>query len=37
MTNYPTCDHPELLVKDNRCLVCQELNGQLDVLDEVER
>lgn len=30
------CDHPELLVKDNRCLLCLELDGQLDLIEEIQ-
>lgn len=29
------CDHPELLTKDNQCLLCLELAGQTDALSEV--
>ena len=29
------CDHPELLVTDNVCHLCGELDGQLDLLEEV--
>lgn len=32
---YQVCDHPELLTKDNRCLLCLELAGQLDLLQEI--
>lgn len=35
--HYPTCDHPRLLVQDNRCLLCQELDGQTDALQEVNQ
>lgn len=33
---YKVCDHPELLTKDNRCLLCLELAGQLDLLEEIQ-
>lgn len=36
MSIYPTCDHPELLVKDNVCHLCEELDGQLDLLEEAQ-
>jgi len=35
MTDYHVCDHPPLLTKDNRCLLCNELDGQLDLLQEI--
>jgi hypothetical protein len=33
--NYYVCDHPELLTKDNLCHLCNELAGQLDLLEEI--
>ena len=36
MTEFYVCDHPELLTKDNQCLLCLELAGQLDLLGEIQ-
>ena len=36
MTEYHVCDHPELLTKDNVCLLCEQLAGQLDLLQETQ-
>lgn len=33
---YPVCDHPPLLTKDNLCHLCNELDGQLDLLEEIQ-
>ena len=34
-TDYHVCDHPELLTKDNLCHLCEQLEGQLDLLEEI--
>ena len=34
---YPTCDHPRLLVKDEVCFLCDQIDGQTDALNEVCR
>lgn len=36
MPGFYICDHPELLTKDNQCLLCLELAGQLDLLGEIQ-
>ena len=37
MTNtYPTCDHPELLVKDETCFLCDQIDGQVDAFDHLD-
>lgn len=36
MTEFYICDHPELLTKDNQCLLCLELAGQTDLLGEIQ-
>lgn len=33
---YPTCDHPRLLVKDGVCFLCEELDGQTDALTQLK-
>ena len=33
--NYHVCDHPELLTKDGLCHLCEQLDGQLDLLEEI--
>ena len=35
--NYPTCDHPRLLVQDGVCHLCDQFDGQTDALDEVNQ
>ena len=35
-TKYHVCDHPELLVKDETCFLCDQIDGQTDALNEVE-
>lgn len=37
MTNtYPTCDHPRLLVKDETCFLCDQIDGQVDAFDHID-
>ena len=36
MPDFYVCDHPELLTKDNQCLLCLELAGQTDLLGEIQ-
>lgn len=36
MSTFYVCEHPELLTKDNRCHLCDQLDGQLDLLEEIE-
>lgn len=35
-TNYQVCDHPELLTKDGLCHLCEQLDGQTDLLGEIQ-
>jgi len=36
MPDYHVCDHPRLLVQDGVCFLCEELDGQLDLLEEIQ-
>ena len=33
---YPTCDHPRLLVKDEVCFLCDQIDGQVDAFDHID-
>ena len=37
MSDYHVCDHPRLLVKDEICFLCDQIDGQTDALNEVTR
>lgn len=35
MPEYHVCEHPELFVKDGRCFLCLELDGQISIFEEI--
>ena len=36
MTEYHVCDHPRLLVQDGVCFLCDQLDGQLSIYDQLK-
>lgn len=35
-TKYHVCDHPRLLVKDEVCFLCDQIDGQVDAFDHID-